>query len=145
MLIGPDATSATSALNLPLLRASLRPGPEIADWIGRRAFAFAGIARPDKFFTMLAEAGVRVAGTLRFPDHHAFSEADLRRVLEQAARLDARPVTTPKDAVRLPAAWRGRVGIIGVSLAWEDPVAIDALLERFTLDATRRVRHGDAS
>ncbi len=145
VLIGADATGAARALSLPVLRAALRPGPEIADWIGRRAFAFAGIARPDKFFTMLADADVRVAGTLPFPDHHAFSEADLRRVLEQAARVDARPVTTPKDAVRLPAAWRDRIGIIGVSLAWEDPGAIDGLLECFALDATRRVRHGDAS
>jgi tetraacyldisaccharide 4'-kinase len=145
VLIGPDATGATSALSLPLLRASLRPGPEIADWIGRRAFAFAGIARPGKFFTMLADAGVQLADALPFPDHHSFSETDLRRVLDQAARLDAHPVTTPKDAVRLPAAWRDRIGVIGVSLTWDDPGAIDALLERFALDATRPVRHGDAA
>jgi tetraacyldisaccharide 4'-kinase len=144
VLIGPDATGAASALNLPLLRASLRPGSEIADWIGRRAFAFAGIARPDKFFTMLADAGVHVAGTLPFPDHHSFSEADLRRVLDQAARLDAYPVTTPKDAVRLAAAWRDRFGVIGVSLAWDDPAAIDAPLKRFTLDVPRRTLHDDA-
>jgi tetraacyldisaccharide 4'-kinase len=93
---------------------------------------------------MLADAGVQLVNTLSFPDHHTFSEADLRRVLDQAARLDAHPVTTPKDAVRLAAAWRDRMGVIGVSLAWEDPAAIDALLKRFTLDATRRVRHGDA-
>ena len=130
VLIGPDATGAASALSLPLLRASLRPGPEIADWIGRRAFAFAGIARPDKFFTMLTDAGVHVADTLPFPDHHAFSEADLRRVLDLAARLDACPVTTPKDAVRLAAAWRDRVGVIGVSLDWEDPAGIEALLTK---------------
>ena len=144
VLIGPDATGATSALSVPLLRASLCPGPEIADWIGRRVFAFAGIARPGKFFTMLADAGVHVADTLSFPDHHPFSEANLRRALAQAARLDAHPVTTPKDAVRLAAPWRDRVGVIGVSLAWEDPAAIDAMLERFVLDATRRIRHGDA-
>lgn len=143
VLIGPDVTCATRALSLPLLRASLRPGPEIADWIGRRVFAFAGIARPDKFFTMLAAAGVQLANTLAFPDHHAFSEADLRRVFDQATRLDAHPVTTPKDAVRLTAPWRDRVAVIGVSLAWDDPAAIEALLERFTPDATRRVRHAD--
>ncbi len=91
-------------------------------------FAFAGIARPEKFFTMLAEAGVVVAGTLPFPDHHPFSEADLRRVLAAAARAGAVPVTTPKDAVRLPTAYRDRVGIVGVSLGWDDAVALEALL-----------------
>jgi tetraacyldisaccharide 4'-kinase len=144
VLIGPDATGAAGALSLPVLRASLRPGPEIADWIGRRGFAFAGIARPDKFFTMLADAGVTVAGTLSFPDHHTFSEADLRNVLDQAARLDAHPLTTPKDAVRLTPATRDRISVIGVSLAWEDSTALDTLLERFTLDATRPILHRGA-
>ena len=93
--------------------------------------AFAGIARPEKFFTMLAEAGVIVAGTAPFPDHHRVHRADLRRVLDEAVRIDATPVTTPKDAVRLPAAYRDRIGVVGVSLAWDDPAALDGLLARY--------------
>ncbi len=86
VLIGPDAVGP---LPLPVLRARLRPGPEIAGWVGRRVLAFAGIARPEKFFTMLADAGVIVAGHGPFPDHHPFTEADLRRVLDEAARNGA--------------------------------------------------------
>ena len=115
-------------LPLPVLRADLRPGPEIAAFVGRRVLAFAGIARPEKFFSMLAEAGVIVAGTMSFPDHHPFSQADLRRVTDEAARIGAAPVTTPKDAVRLPDAYRERIGVVGVSLAWDDPTALDRLL-----------------
>ena len=77
---------------------------------------------------MLAEAGVIVAGTMSFADHHPYSATDLRRVMDGAARLGAKPVTTPKDAVRLPAATRERIGVVGVSLAWADPGAPDALL-----------------
>ena len=62
MLIGPDAAGAGGLLPLPVLRADLRPGPEVAAFVGRRVLAFAGIARPEKFFAMLAEAGVVVAG-----------------------------------------------------------------------------------
>src|SRR3984957_10247094 len=47
VLIGPDGVGP---LPLPVLRASLRPGPEIAGWVGRRVLAFAGIARPEEFF-----------------------------------------------------------------------------------------------
>jgi tetraacyldisaccharide 4'-kinase len=130
VLIGPDCTDVAATLPLPVLRAELRPGPEVAAYVGRRVLAFAGIARPKKFFTMLAEAGVVVAGTLPFPDHHAFSEADLDRVLAAAARTGAAPVTTPKDAVRVPPAYRDRVGVVGVSLGWDDPAALDALLGR---------------
>ena len=128
VLIGPDAAGAAAMLTLPVLRADLRPGPEVAAFVGRRVLAFAGIARPEKFFSMLAEAGVVVAGTMSFPDHHPFSQADLRRVTAEAARIGAVPVTTPKDAVRLPDAYRERIGVVGVSLGWDDPAALDALL-----------------
>src|SRR5271166_4949793 len=128
VLIGPDTAGAAATLPLPVLRASLRPGPEIAAFVGRRVLAFAGIARPAKFFGMLADAGVVVAGTVPFPDHHRFSHADLNRVLDAAARIGAVPVTTPKDAVRLPDGYRERIGVVGVSLTWDDPAALDTLL-----------------
>jgi tetraacyldisaccharide 4'-kinase len=130
VLIGPDHAGVATTVALPVLRAVLRPGPEITALIGRRVLAFAGIARPEKFFAMLADAGVVVAATESFPDHHSFAPADLRRVLDAAARLGAVPVTTPKDAVRLPDAFRDRIGAVGVSLAWEDAAALDALLAR---------------
>jgi tetraacyldisaccharide 4'-kinase len=79
---------------------------------------------------MLRGAGVVLAATVPFPDHRPFSEQELRHVLEQAARLDAAVVTTPKDAVRLPAAYRARIGIVGVSLVWDDAAALEALLDR---------------
>jgi len=128
VLIGADLTGAAARLPIPVLRANLRPGPEVADLAGGGVLAFAGIARPEKFYRMLREAGVTVAATLSFPDHHPFTEADLRRVADAARRHNATPVTTPKDAVRLPAAWRERVRVVGVSLDWDDPPALDRLL-----------------
>ncbi len=130
VLIGPDATGVAGALRLPMLRADLQPGPEIAAWIGRRVLPFAGIAKPEKFFSMLAAAGAIVTDTTPFPDHHRFTEADLRRLLVAANRIGAAPVTTPKDAVRLPAAYRDRIGVVGVSLAWDDVAALEGLLAR---------------
>ena len=67
------------------------------------ALAFAGIARPQRFFDDLAAAGVGLAGTVSFPDHHAFTFADLERVAAAAREGGAAAlVTTEKDAVRLP-------------------------------------------
>lgn len=64
--------------------------------------AVAGIARPDRFFSDLASAGWRVGRTLVFPDHHPFSERDIRRIADQARACGASLVlTTEKDAVRL--------------------------------------------
>ena len=77
---------------------------------------------------MLSAAGAILARTLPFPDHHAYTERELRRLIEDAARLEAVPVTTPKDAARLPAAFRDRFCVVRVALAWDDPAALDGLL-----------------
>ena len=68
----------------------------------RRVLAFAGIARPRRFFTALRDQGFDVAGELTFRDHHWFSSSDMARIV--AAARDAHAtlvVTTEKDAVRL--------------------------------------------
>jgi tetraacyldisaccharide 4'-kinase len=130
VLIGADRAGAVAALprGLPLLRARLVHGPEVDELAGRRALAFAGIASPEKFFATLGEAGVVLAARVGFPDHHPYTDSELRRLLDEAARLDAVPVTTPKDAVRLPAARLAEVRVVDVAIAWEDPPAIEALL-----------------
>ena len=67
------------------------------------ALAFAGIARPQRFFIGLEDAGVELAGTVSFSDHHAFTTADIERLAATAHRAGAATlVTTEKDAVRLP-------------------------------------------
>lgn len=131
VLIGADTFGVIPALNLPVLRARLQPGPEIGSWRGQRVLAFAGIARPEKFFAMLRNAAVIVADVKPFPDHYAYTEADLRSVLDKAAALGVKPVTTPKDAVRLPAGYRDQIAVVGVSLAWDDPAGLESLVARY--------------
>jgi tetraacyldisaccharide 4'-kinase len=135
VLIGDDATGALARLppELPVLRARLRQGPELAALRDRRVVAFAGIAHPDKFFAPLAAAGLDLVQTRPFPDHHRFTARELADLREAATRQRAVLVTTPKDAERLPAELRSRVHVVGVGLVWDDPAAIDAMLaERLT-------------
>ena len=131
VLIGPDRHGATAALppGLPLLRARL-VAEAAPDLRGTRVLAFAGIARPGKFFDSLAEAGAEIVARTAFPDHHAFTAREMARLLASAARFGAVPVTTAKDAVRLPAAVRAAVRVLGVRLCWEDEAAPAALLAR---------------
>jgi tetraacyldisaccharide 4'-kinase len=121
---------------LPILHASLVQGPEIAALRGRLVLAFAGIAYPDKFFAPLAEAGVDVVERVPLSDHFAYTRRDLEGLLAWASRLDAIPVTTPKDAVRMPPDIRAKVTVVGVGLAWSDEAALNALL-----DGVVRPRH----
>jgi tetraacyldisaccharide 4'-kinase len=130
VLIGRDVRGARMALppDLPVLLASLTASPEAAALAGRSVLAFAGIGRPAKFFETLEACGAHVALRREFPDHHPYSMQEIQQLLDEAARIGANPVTTPKDAVRLPAALRDAVRVVGVRLAWEDEAAIDALL-----------------
>jgi tetraacyldisaccharide 4'-kinase len=127
VLIGPDATGAAVRFPIPVLRAALVP--DGAGLAGRRVLAFAGIGRPSKFFATLAQTSAVIVGQESFPDHHRYSARQLAGLRRRAAAADATLVTTPKDAVRLPAAFRAEVVVAGVSLHWEDEAAIEALLE----------------
>jgi tetraacyldisaccharide 4'-kinase len=57
--------------------------------------AFAGIAKPERFFAALELAGVRPAKCVSFRDHHHYSRHDIESLEGDVL------VTTEKDAVRL--------------------------------------------
>jgi len=66
------------------------------------AYAFSGIARPERFEEDLRLLGLRIAGFRRFPDHHRFRRRDLEALARDAAAASAEVlVTTEKDLVRL--------------------------------------------
>jgi len=70
-----------------------------------RAIAFAGIARPERFFLALRTLGWEVTRELTYRDHHWFTARDLETIKRAARESGARAIiTTEKDAVRLPAA-----------------------------------------
>jgi tetraacyldisaccharide 4'-kinase len=70
---------------------------------GAAAFAFAGIAKPERFFADLEMAGWRLTGRRAFADHYRYSSKDLDDI-DRAARESgaAMILTTSKDAVRIP-------------------------------------------
>ncbi|ONG46707.1 tetraacyldisaccharide 4'-kinase [Pseudoroseomonas deserti] len=131
VLIGEDETGALAMLppGLPVLRARQVPGPEAELLAGQPVFAFCGIGNPRKFFASLQSAGAVLAGRMAYADHYPFDASDLRELLEQAEALRAIPVTTTKDYVRIPPAFRSRVTVLTVKLEWEQPTAIETLLD----------------
>jgi tetraacyldisaccharide 4'-kinase len=122
--------------NVPILSAYLAPTPEAEDIAGSRVVAFAGIGRPEKFFTTLEAIGCTVIAAHAFADHHAFSPDEIMGLVEEAAAINARLVTTAKDAVRLQPEARRMVEVLNVTLEFADPSALDQVLVT-TLDLTQ--------
>jgi len=136
VLVGDAASRAAAMETWPELRTANPLGAELVpvraglELTGDPVHAFAGIAHPEKFFTMLEGLGARLAARRAFPDHHVYSPAILRRLIADAHAAGAMLVTTEKDAVRLPPALRREVMTVPVRLVPGDWAPIDALIDR---------------
>ncbi|RKY99622.1 MAG: tetraacyldisaccharide 4'-kinase [Candidatus Hydrothermota bacterium] len=69
---------------------------------GKKAFAFAGIAEPHGFLRALETLGTAVVGSMFFPDHHWYSERDLKKIARESERSGAEiTITTEKDLIKI--------------------------------------------
>lgn len=132
-ILGEDRQHIADQLppDMPLLRGTLSPGPRIQQLRGHQIIAFAGIGRPQKFFSGLQEAGLTLLRTLTFPDHHIYSDRELKRLAQLAHAPDTVLVTTEKDYVKLPPLFRNFVVSLDVETRWANPTLADKLLDRF--------------
>jgi tetraacyldisaccharide 4'-kinase len=94
---------------------------------GTPVTAFAGIARPDAFFAHVGSLGAVVKNTVAFPDHHAYTKADMDLLRRSAADSgSAMLVTTEKDGVKLRTAAPATIWALRIEMevlekdAWED-------------------------
>jgi tetraacyldisaccharide 4'-kinase len=101
LLIGEDKTNALRHVpdNLPVLHATLQATPPVT--LAPQYYAFCGLAHPAKFKRSLRESGLNLAGFDIFPDHHPYSESDLKDLKNKAKSYNARLITTAKDAVKI--------------------------------------------
>jgi tetraacyldisaccharide 4'-kinase len=142
IVINHGAAAADDNITAKPAFAMLYKGPAMAAYVepdrasidalrGQPLIAFAGIGVPDKFFAMLRAAQLDVCEAIAFPDHHAFTDADVGRLQASAARAQARLVTTEKDATRLSGLARpldAAVVPIHMILSAHDATRLDALL-----------------
>ena len=134
VLMGEDNKAGLAFGSLPVLRARLVPGPDAGRYRGERVAAFAGIGRPQKFYDTLRALGATLVATRDFPDHYRYKPEDIMTMVDHARARDAVLITTAKDAVRLPEGALNMLHVLPVTLAWDDPQALDALIDRALAD-----------
>jgi tetraacyldisaccharide 4'-kinase len=136
---GPQlVTTLRGMTKAPIVKAETRVTESAAGLQGRKVVAYAGIANPQRFFSLLESVGADIVERHTFADHHAFSEAEAEVLLDAASRSHASLVTTEKDLVRLTGAsgHRAELKKRSAALAIEtviegtDLIVLKAMIER---------------
>jgi tetraacyldisaccharide 4'-kinase len=128
VLVGGDEQRLGVRVQCPLLRARYEPQLATDFPRGEKFFAFAGIARPEKFYATCRKAGLALADTEDFTDHHPFTAREIANLQAEAKARNAVLLTTEKDWVRLPASIQPQVLTVPIKLTFEDSVAVGRLL-----------------
>jgi tetraacyldisaccharide 4'-kinase len=135
IVLGGDDDAAARIASLapgkPLIRASLEPDAlAAAPLIGREVVAFAGIARPEKFYATLRRVGALIVATREFADHHPYTPREIEGLIEEAGRRGALLATTEKDLVRLSPRQARAVVSLPVTLRFEEPKIVQRMLRQ---------------
>ena len=103
----------------------------IAALEGKRVVVATALAHPDAFVADAIAHGARIADDIRFRDHHAFTAADVERIVVRARQKDAAVLCSGKDWAKF-----GRL--------FRDPPGVEWLVARAGidfLDGEASVRH----
>lgn len=122
---GHDALRAQLVKQKPLLTATATTIGVTGELNGKNLFAFCGLGHANKFYDGLRASGANVLKTVDFPDHYVWSTYEIRKLLDEAKALNATPVTTAKDAVRIPQSLREEILICDVAIEFADTGALE--------------------
>lgn len=130
ILINPATGITLPAYTRPALRACTKPNNDAVALKGKNVIAFCGLAYPQKFFATLASLGAKIVEERTFPDHYQYNDAEIDALALRAKEQDAILVTTSKDAARMNARSLSLITVIYVTLDFEKPDALMALIDK---------------
>jgi tetraacyldisaccharide 4'-kinase len=131
-----ELVAAARRRGLPVLHGRLVPDAAAGAALkGRKVLAFAGIGDPEKFFLSARQAGIAVAETRAFPDHHRFSAEEAARLMMEAEHDGLALLTTEKDRARmagdaLTETLAARVHVLPVTMIVDEIDELRALMQR---------------
>ena len=102
---------------------------------GNSIVAVSALARPEPFHKLLRERGANLVDTLSWPDHHWYSDDDMKRIEAAGERADL-VVTTEKDMVKMKPSERlaEKLYALRIETEWlsSPPPAVTQILSTLT-------------
>ena len=89
---------------------------KIEKYKNQQLLAFAGIGNPENFFNLLKKYKLDIRHEISFPDHHFYSEKDLKIISKIAENKDLNIITTEKDFYRCKELKLYNINYLSVSL-----------------------------
>ena len=88
------------SFNIPVIKSNIKTInlPKIKK---EKLLAFCGLANPNKFFDTLKKNGYKISSTRKFPDHYAYKNDDINKLIFDANDLNLKLITTEKDYVKI--------------------------------------------
>ena len=103
---------------------------------GQKALVFSALGNPGAFEDSVSQLVGDVCQKVQFPDHHAYTMAELQRILIRAVASGANCIiTTEKDAVKIPSEFIHRqrklpIYVLRISVRTNDDANYDRIKER---------------
>ncbi|MDC0427962.1 tetraacyldisaccharide 4'-kinase [Candidatus Pelagibacter sp.] len=94
----------------------------------KKYLMFCGIGNPHEFEQTLVKSKFNISKKIIFPDHHKFSNIDLKKLKYNASRDNLTLVTTEKDFFRLNKAQRKNIKFLKIKLEIKDKEKLKKIL-----------------
>ena len=88
----------------------------INEFKNKRIMTFAGIGNPINFFNLLKKNNINVIEEKKFPDHHNYSERELKNLINKSKEKNSILLTTEKDYFRINENYRKNINFLKIAV-----------------------------
>jgi len=92
----------------------------ISEFKNKKTIAFAGIGNPENFFNLLKDNKIDIIDEIKFPDHHKYSEKELKNLTNKAKENSANLLTTEKDYFRIGENYKQNIKYLKIEIEIEN-------------------------
>ena len=92
----------------------------IDEFKNNKVTAFAGIANPKNFFSLLKYNNINVVEEIKFPDHYNYSEKELENLMNNAKANNTILLTTEKDYFRINQNYKKKINYLKILVEIEN-------------------------